>query len=74
MRQVVGGTGGHSQSSLVVHFGLGPTAMVDAVEVLWPSGLRTRWADQPANRLIEVVEGAGCQDEARACIEEPSGL
>ena len=74
MRQVVGGTGGHSQSSLVVHFGLGPTEMVDAVEVLWPSGLRTRWADQPANRLIEVVEGAGCQDEARACIEEPSGL
>jgi len=66
MRQIVGGTGGHSQSSLVVHFGLGPTAMVDAVEVLWPSGLRTRWANQPANRLIEVVEDAGTWRRPRA--------
>ena len=75
MRQIVGGSGGHSQSSLAVHFGLGPTAMVDAVEVLWPSGLRTRWANQPANTLIEVVEGAGCQNDARAgCTEEASGL
>ena len=61
MRQIVGGTGGHSQSSLAVHFGLGPTEMVDTVEVLWPSGLRTHWANQPANTLIEVVEGAACQ-------------
>ena len=37
MRQIVGGTGGHSQSSLTVHFGLGPTEMVDTVEVLWDS-------------------------------------
>ena len=48
MRQIVGGTGGHSQSSLAVHFGLGPTEMVDTVEVLRPSGLHTRWANQPA--------------------------
>ena len=75
MRQIVGGTGEHSQSSLTVHFGLGPTEMVDTVEVLRPSGLRTRWANQPANTLIEVVEGAACQDDARAgCIEEASGL
>ena len=75
MRQIVGGTGGHSQSSLTVHFGLGPTEMVDAVEVLWPSGLRTRWANQPANTLLEVVEGAACQNDARAgCTEEASGL
>ena len=75
MRQIVGGTGGHSQSSLTVHFGLGPTEMVDTVEVLWPSGLRTRWADQPANTLIEVVEGAACRNDARAgCTEEASGL
>ena len=75
MRQIVGGTGGHSQSSLTVHFGLGPTEMVDTVEVLWPSGLRTRWADQPANTLIEVVEGAACRSDARAgCTEEASGL
>ena len=70
-----GGTGGHSQSSLAVHFGLGPTEMVDTVEVLWPSGLRTRWANQPANTLIEVVEGAACHNDARAgCTEEASGL
>ena len=43
--------GGHSQSSLMVHFGLGLTAAVDAAEVLWPSGPRTRWANQPANTL-----------------------
>ena len=49
--------------------------MVDTVEVLWPSGLRTRWADQPANTLLEVVEGAACQNDARAgCAEEASGL
>ena len=61
MRQVKGGSGGHSQSDLTVHFGLGPARAADVVEVDWPSGLRTRWRRQEANRLIDVIEGQGCR-------------
>lgn len=61
IRQVKGGSGGHSQSALTVHFGLGPARAADVVEIDWPSGLRTRWRRQEANRLIEVIEGQACR-------------
>lgn len=61
MRQVKGGSGGHSQSTLTVHFGLGQATAADVVEIDWPSGLRTRWRRQAANRLIEVIEGQACR-------------
>ena len=74
MRQVTGGSGGHSQSTLVVHLGLGEASVADAVEIDWPSGLRTRWLRQEANRRIEVVEGQACGTGRFAdCSEEELG-
>ena len=72
MRQVTGGSSGHSQNSLVVHFGLGRAEVVDRVEILWPSGARTNWSAQPPDTLIDVVEGRACTDGQRAeCVEAP---
>ncbi|MDE0024138.1 MAG: FG-GAP-like repeat-containing protein [Spirochaetaceae bacterium] len=72
MRQVTGGSSGHSQNSLVVHFGLGRVDLVNRVEILWPSGARTNWSAQPPDTLIDVVEGRACTDGQRAeCVEAP---
>ena len=74
MRQVKGGSGGHSQSTLTVHFGLGQARVADMVEIDWPSGLRTRWRRQEANRRIEVTEGEACRSgDLAGCREVDAG-
>ena len=75
MRQVKGGSGGHSQSTLTVHFGLGQATVADVVEIDWPSGLRTRWRRQEANRRIEVIEGEACRSgDLAGCTEVETGI
>ena len=70
MRQVTGGSSGHSQNSLDLHMGVGEVASIDRVEIQWPSGAVTSWQDQPPNRLVEVVEGRACMaGEMTACSE-----
>jgi len=49
---------GAIQGEPVVTFGLGDAARADAVEVLWPSGLRERFAAQNAGR-VTLREGEG---------------
>jgi hypothetical protein len=39
------------------HFGLAELTGADALEVWWPSGLRQRFENLPANRKIRVTEG-----------------
>jgi hypothetical protein len=41
-----------------VHFGLGDTATVESVEVVWPSGRTQRLTDVPTNQTIVVTEPA----------------
>jgi hypothetical protein len=53
-----------SHNDMRLHFGLGGTAIVEQLEVRWPSGLRQRFEKIPADRFLTVVEG----DEPR-----PSG-
>jgi hypothetical protein len=48
-------TGYLSQNQLPVTFGLGASASVSKVEILWPSG-KTQTLDGPAPRRIHVVE------------------
>ena len=65
MRQVKGGSSGHSQNSLTVHFGLGKSARdekayADMVEVFWPAGGVVRWHGQPAGQRLLLVEGSAC--------------
>jgi hypothetical protein len=40
-----------------VHFGLGPTARVDRLELRWPSGRMETRSDLPADSLVEWAEG-----------------
>lgn len=56
LRQV-NATGGYlSQSSKVLHFGLGDNAQIDRVEILWPSGARQIIEAPSADTLHEITE------------------
>jgi enediyne biosynthesis protein E4 len=56
-REVHAGSAYLSGQSLVQHFGLGDAAVADRVEIVWPSGERSRLARLPADRRYVVVEG-----------------
>ncbi|MEZ5332983.1 MAG: CRTAC1 family protein [Thermoanaerobaculia bacterium] len=45
-----------SQSSLAVHLGLGAVEVVEALEVVWPSGERQRLEGLPARRRVRLRE------------------
>jgi hypothetical protein len=55
IRQVHSASGYLSQSSKIVHFGLGQHRP-QAVEITWPSGIRQTLRDLAINRLHDVVE------------------
>ena len=45
-----------SSSAGPVHFGLGPDAVADLIEIRWPSGTVQTLKDVPANQLLKVRE------------------
>jgi hypothetical protein len=47
----------YSQNDLRLHFGLGRASRADAVEVRWPSGLRTTYKSVAANQTLILKEG-----------------
>jgi FG-GAP-like repeat/ASPIC and UnbV len=53
------GGGAGAQSSLVAHFGLANTAIVDSVIVEWPSGYTQYQTNISANQLLTIVEDNG---------------
>ncbi len=56
MRELLGGWG-FSQDELVVHFGLGQSRQVDALEIRWPSGQVDIIENILADQKIRVFEG-----------------
>jgi len=48
-----------SSSELVLTFGLGDRAKVDAIEIRWPSGQIDHATNIPANQIITVKEASG---------------
>lgn len=58
LRFVNGGNGFASQSTLRVHFGLGSSAMIDRVEVGWPSGKKQVLQNLAADKIYKLVEGS----------------
>ena len=48
-----------SSSHFGVHFGLGKTAVVDEVEIRWPSGIVQRLKGVKANQFLKVDEPSG---------------
>jgi len=55
----VGSGGSYGASSLQQEIGLGIADRITALEVFWPtSGLTQRFSNVPANRIIQIEEGA----------------
>jgi hypothetical protein len=57
LRMVDGGNSFAGQSTARVHAGLGSAAVIDKVEVRWPSGLRQTFEKLPVDRIVRIVEG-----------------
>ena len=57
LRQVISGSGFLSQSSRVLHFGLGDVDRVEKLEIHWPSGQRETLHDVAADQRIVIREG-----------------
>ncbi len=55
--EVMGGGSYFSQSSSILHFGLGNATAADQVEVRWPSGLLQKVQPGAAKRIV-VTEGS----------------
>jgi hypothetical protein len=48
-----------SQNDLRLHFGIGTQAIVDKVEIVWPSGQKETLSNLPGDSICTVVEGEG---------------
>ena len=59
VREVTSGASYLGQSDLRVHVGLGAAAVVDRLEIRWPSGRTEQLEKVEANQAITVREGAG---------------
>jgi hypothetical protein len=55
--EVRGGGSYYSQNDLRLHAGLGAAARIDAMTVVWPSGLTQKWRDVPVKRILTLTEG-----------------
>jgi hypothetical protein len=54
-----GGMSYQSAQDPRLHFGLEQRTKVDAIEIIWPSGLISRLADLKCDQIIAVTEGRG---------------
>jgi hypothetical protein len=55
--EVRAGRGYQSAEDLRLHFGLGTNALIERLEVRWPSGATNVWTSVPSDRVIRVTEG-----------------
>ncbi len=65
MNEVMSGSSYYSQNDLRLHFGLGRAATADAVEVVWPSGLKEAFRDLLADHLFVIQETKGIVSSRR---------
>jgi enediyne biosynthesis protein E4 len=57
-RVVAAGDGYASQTSRVVHFGLGDHHRVDALEIRWPDGTSQQLKPKGVDQVLEVEQGS----------------
>ena len=54
-----GGMSYQSAQDPRLHFGLAQHTMIDGIEILWPSGEKTKLSDVRSDQIITVKEGVG---------------
>ena len=65
MQELRSGSSYLSSSDSRLHFGLGSTASIDRVEVLWPNGLLEEFPGGSADRFVHLIEGRGASPSPR---------
>ncbi len=65
-----GGMSYQSAQDPRLHFGLREHATVDSVEIIWPSGMKTKLANLKSDQVITVKEGAGLLQRAFPRVRE----
>jgi hypothetical protein len=63
--EVMSGGSYYSQNSLVLHFGLGKSAVVDRLQIRWPSGSVQTWERVGVNQKVIATEGSGQLQEVK---------
>ena len=58
-RRVLAGSSYMSSNEPLAHFGLGQSARVDEILVLWPGGAQERFPGVEADQVISLRQGAG---------------
>ena len=54
-----GGMSYQSAQDPRIHFGLGQQTVVDSIEILWPSGTKTKLTGVKSDQIIAIKEGVG---------------
>jgi len=57
MDDVTVGSGWASQNSYTLHFGIGSSAVIDSVEIIWPNGEIEKYKDVAINNRYLAVQG-----------------
>ncbi len=63
MTRLVTGDSYSAQHAATVHFGLGETTQIEAIEVRWPNGVERRIAGPEVNQYITVSPAASSSDD-----------
>lgn len=75
LREIHTGSGYLSSPPPEAHFGLGPHARVERVEIRWPTGATTVLEDVPADRIVVVSEDGSWRERTlRARATPTAGL
>ena len=59
-----GGMSYQSAQDPRLHFGLGERAMVDSLEITWPSGMTTKLSNVKCDQILAIREGTGVVERA----------
>ncbi len=57
-----GGMSYQSAQDPRLHFGLGQNSKIDAIEILWPSGMTTKLTNLKADQIVAIKEGTAIVD------------
>jgi len=67
MDEVHSGSSVMSQSDLRLHFGLGKSSIIDAIEVKWPTTQKIeKFMQVKANQMLTIKEGSGIVANTKA--------